>query len=76
MLKPLQVLMTTLMLAGLALANPLLEEKFWETATPADVQRAVQKGAKVNARDQDGRTPCTTPPATTSNPRSSPPWSS
>ncbi|WP_352413550.1 ankyrin repeat domain-containing protein, partial [Thermus sp.] len=49
--------MTTLMLAGLALANPLLEEKFWKTATPADVEQAIQQGAKVDARDKDDQTP-------------------
>ncbi|MER3461247.1 MAG: hypothetical protein C4303_09285, partial [candidate division GAL15 bacterium] len=68
MLKPLQVLMATLMLAGLALANPLLEEKFWKTATPADVQRAVQKGAKVDARDKNGWNPLHYAAAFNSNP--------
>ena len=57
MLKTLQVLMATLVLTGLALANPLLSAVFWITATPTDVQRAVQQGAKVEARDQTGRTP-------------------
>ncbi|MER3603617.1 MAG: hypothetical protein C4298_07625 [Thermus sp.] len=69
MVKTLQVLMATLVLAGLALANPLLEEKFWKTATPADVEQAVQQGAKLDARDKDGLTPLHWAASGNSNPK-------
>ncbi|WP_051304275.1 ankyrin repeat domain-containing protein [Calidithermus chliarophilus] len=43
--------------AGFALANPLLENAFWQSATPADVERAARQGADVKAMDKDGATP-------------------
>lgn len=55
--NPLTLLSGLLVLFALALANPLLDLKFWETATPQDVERAVKGGARVDARDKYGRTP-------------------
>lgn len=57
-IKPTALLTGLLALcASLALANPLLDFEFWRTATPGDVERAVQQGAEVNARDAYGGTP-------------------
>lgn len=55
--NPLTLLSGLLVLFALALANPLLDPKFWETATPQDVERAVKGGARVDARDENGLTP-------------------
>lgn len=55
--NPLTLLSGLLVLFALALANPLLDPKFWETATPQDVERAVKGGARVDARNEDGWTP-------------------
>lgn len=37
--------------------NKLLEEEFWNTASVEDVKKALDDGAEVNARDEDGNTP-------------------
>ena len=49
-----------LFLCGFSLVfgqNKLLDEAFWKTATPAQVQAKIKKGADVNARDKHGWTP-------------------
>ena len=37
--------------------NPLLEADFWETAAVEDVVKILDKGADIDAQDEDGFTP-------------------
>ena len=37
--------------------NPFLTVEFWQTATPADVEKIIQSGGDVNALDASKKTP-------------------
>lgn len=48
--------------------NPLLKDEFWQTATPADVEKIIEAGADVNALGELKKTPLMIAAQHTNNP--------